>query len=440
MPASAAPDALLGTRRELGQHDGSRTGWRSGLGGTSRIWGGQLLPWEDWEFQGVGGPAWPIESSEISPHYDRVRTKLGLSSTHAAIHERDWRTAEFAGGDLSIRRSTWMSPNERDFTKNSALKRHLGKVRVETDFLVTRIERTPVGLVVVGDRRGEEVRSEAFVDVVLTAGVLGNVRLLDRYFRGDKANLVGAGFMDHVSARVARLRVSDWSRFREHAAQRKIQGVRTSVKYVTTPEFVRREGVHPGYGHWEFDVSQSALAETLRTRVLTRRSLSELPREGLSALRALKSATAGAHRPLPDFATPYLRVDVEQLPSRERSLRWHADSGGEAMQIRWEISDDDVRSIRLIGDRVLSALTDDDIGASPDCRIETLSPIDTKHMMGGALMGLTAAESVVDTWGAVHGSSGLWVGGASVFPSGGVANPTFTALALADRMADAIKS
>jgi choline dehydrogenase-like flavoprotein len=40
----------------------------------------------------------------------------------------------------------------------------------------------------------------------------------------------------------------------------------------------------------------------------------------------------------------------------------------------------------------------------------------------------------------VHGYDNYFVAGSSVFPTGGYANPTFTAIALACRMARAIAS
>jgi choline dehydrogenase-like flavoprotein len=40
----------------------------------------------------------------------------------------------------------------------------------------------------------------------------------------------------------------------------------------------------------------------------------------------------------------------------------------------------------------------------------------------------------------VHGTSNVYVAGSSVFPSMGAANPTFTAMALALRLADHIDS
>jgi choline dehydrogenase-like flavoprotein len=61
---------------------------------------------------------------------------------------------------------------------------------------------------------------------------------------------------------------------------------------------------------------------------------------------------------------------------------------------------------------------------------------DTNHHCGGLQMADTADEGVVDADCRVHGTDNLYVAGAAVYPSSSFANPTFTALALALRLAD----
>jgi choline dehydrogenase-like flavoprotein len=61
---------------------------------------------------------------------------------------------------------------------------------------------------------------------------------------------------------------------------------------------------------------------------------------------------------------------------------------------------------------------------------------DTYHMMGGALMGSSAAESVVDTDLRVHDLPNLSIASCAVFPAGGSSNPTFTLMALCFRLAE----
>ena len=62
-------------------------------------------------------------------------------------------------------------------------------------------------------------------------------------------------------------------------------------------------------------------------------------------------------------------------------------------------------------------------------------PMAGMHLLGGACMGESAADSVTDGYGALHDLPNLFVGGPSLFPSGGSVNPTFTASALAHRTA-----
>jgi choline dehydrogenase-like flavoprotein len=59
--------------------------------------------------------------------------------------------------------------------------------------------------------------------------------------------------------------------------------------------------------------------------------------------------------------------------------------------------------------------------------------------MGGCGMGASAADSVTDSWGRVHGSKGLFVADSSLFPDSLEINPYLTVMALADRAAERIR-
>lgn len=57
------------------------------------------------------------------------------------------------------------------------------------------------------------------------------------------------------------------------------------------------------------------------------------------------------------------------------------------------------------------------------------------HIMGTTRMGEQSSGSVVDADCQVHGYGNFYVAGCSVFPPAGYANPTWTAVALALRLA-----
>jgi choline dehydrogenase-like flavoprotein len=60
--------------------------------------------------------------------------------------------------------------------------------------------------------------------------------------------------------------------------------------------------------------------------------------------------------------------------------------------------------------------------------------------MGTTRMSGDPADGVVDGNLRVHGTENLYVAGPSVFPTGGFANPTLTAVALSLRLADRLVS
>ena len=55
-------------------------------------------------------------------------------------------------------------------------------------------------------------------------------------------------------------------------------------------------------------------------------------------------------------------------------------------------------------------------------------------------MGVSASDSVVDSFGRCHEHPNLYLVGSSVFPTSGTANPTLTLSALALRTAQAVRT
>jgi choline dehydrogenase-like flavoprotein len=83
-------------------------------------------------------------------------------------------------------------------------------------------------------------------------------------------------------------------------------------------------------------------------------------------------------------------------------------------------------------------------------RIEDLIPrsgvlpgkvsVTSAHMMGGCRMGRDRSDSVTDSWGRVHGTRALYVADSGLFPQASEINPYITVMALADRVAEGIRS
>jgi choline dehydrogenase-like flavoprotein len=72
-------------------------------------------------------------------------------------------------------------------------------------------------------------------------------------------------------------------------------------------------------------------------------------------------------------------------------------------------------------------------------RLQDSVIIDMGHTAGTTRMSDNPRLGVVNSNCQVHGVTGLYVAGASVFPTSGHANPTLMIIALAIRLADRIK-
>jgi choline dehydrogenase-like flavoprotein len=72
----------------------------------------------------------------------------------------------------------------------------------------------------------------------------------------------------------------------------------------------------------------------------------------------------------------------------------------------------------------------------PSAGFESLRTVYSHHHMGTTRMSVDSGQGVVDPDCLVHGIANLYVAGSSVFPTYGTANPTYTLLALAFRLAD----
>lgn len=140
---------------------------------------------------------------------------------------------------------------------------------------------------------------------------------------------------------------------------------------------------------------------------------------------------------------------AEQRPDPESrvSLSNRTDQLGVPLaKVDWRINDDERRTIVRI------AQLTRDVFARAGLPEPILEPwvaeqrlaegviIDMAHTLGTTRMSENPKSGVVDENCQVHGVRGLYVAGASVFPTSGHANPTLMIVALAIRLADRIKT
>lgn len=137
-------------------------------------------------------------------------------------------------------------------------------------------------------------------------------------------------------------------------------------------------------------------------------------------------------------------MEMEPLPENRVMLSDALDAYGQAVPlVRHGASELDRRSLLALHVALVDEFRSAGVG-----RLETSLaeadpwPIDqdASHHMGTTRMGTDRASSVVDPDGLVHGTENVFAAGASVFPTSGCANPTFTIVALSIRLAEHLRT
>lgn len=431
--------------RQLGpvEHEGVRAGWASGLGGTTRRWGGQLWPWAEDEFVGWESPhdhKQPLDYSWMCANYQAVFERLKLPSAHGRVHFANALGGQIAAPPgMEIRFSTWLGWRQRNFGRTLGRRLRRASITLENNVRVeslTRDANLHVNGVLCVDSRG---LSQAFQSdvVILAAGTIENCRLLLRD-PGCAHLPIGQDFSDHVSARVAEFELVDIHRFAKTWGYRFVGGVMCSPRIVLNRTTAQELGAARGFAHWEVVPPPGSALPRLRDRLRRLQRGERLSAQDLalawpgfcSGVRSLLWRALRNRRSIADGAAIYLRVDLEQtVPGQCLKMDVHGSMG-----IDWNIEDATITSASKFRDDLLKHLDTSDSGLKliKSYELDVSSFTDTFHMMGGTRRDTAEREGVVSGSGLVHDNPGLYVCGASTFVTGGIANPTLTALALSN--------
>jgi choline dehydrogenase-like flavoprotein len=145
-----------------------------------------------------------------------------------------------------------------------------------------------------------------------------------------------------------------------------------------------------------------------------------------------------------------LRVDTEQRPDPESRIitTGAVDALGlPRVAIDWRVSALERHTVLRTATLLAAELERRGVGSMAEWQDPFASDVpwgelkgDSFHMMGGARMAEAEEQGVVDVNARLFGVDNVYLAGASIFPTGGMANPTLTLIALALRLADHLSS
>ncbi len=426
--------------------------------------------------------AWPFSREALQPWYERAHEVCEIGPFGYQASERATADAPALTSDCGELETTLFlfGPRDRFCTASRKTLAASGRVQTVLHTSALSIDVSPgeehVKCIRLGclNGRRHQVRARAYV---LAAGGLENARLMllsdavNPAGVGNGQDLVGRYLMDHPLDSSSLIEVTDPSiydrlhLFDMHARD----GVGFTGKLTFTPEaIVKNDLIAMSFLLLPCEATQLRPgAASLRSllgrepRVKTPAGLAgrigAIMADPISAALHLRrlishpgivaSSGSGGWSRVRDKGGKFAHIDVysqvEQYPRADnRAVLGRArDAFGQRcirLEFSWNADDQArfARSRRFFAEKIQNMgwgrLKFDD-SARP-------TEISAHHHMGTTRMDPDPVRGVVDADCRVHGMDNLFVGTASVFPTGSYANPTLTAIALALRLADHLSS
>lgn len=474
------PDAQgddLNTLESVGlRHDGWREGRIRSLGGTTLAWGGQLLPFRTSELEHrpwIADSGWPLRLEELEPYYRRTERLLRIEGP--PYDERAWAhlgmaDPAFDPADFRIRFSQWAALGRRNFAVlwHRELKRSQN-VSVVLDATATAVCCTHAGehceAVSVRSRSGRQARILAR-SFVIACGAIETARLLlaspvaNGTSVANSSGSVGRFFQDHISYMAGEVESPSRRLVQNLFDPRYVRNTMYSVKIEPSDAAMRREGWLNVMGHIAFQIPDALgwmeVRRILRSIQAGRPEIPSLAqsiamlRGSVELTRLVLTRYFARRRRSPGAGSIQLLVDSEQAPNRDSRvlLDSRVDALGMARaRLDWRITDLERRTLTGFASRLATEFERLGLGSirlagPPDFERRDIQGAarDIFHHMGTTRMSATPRTGVTRPDLRCHDVDNLYVAGAAVFPAGGIANPTFTALALSLRLADQLKT
>ena len=457
------------------------------FGGSSRLWnvdmgsgpgGARLRRLDPIDFakrSWVPGSGWPLRFEELVPFYEEAERFFGVEAPEPTFGGANGPLRRFEPSleptvfKLGTGASLLNLRDRIDESDDLTVLVHAMLVGLRWDSGSGRIEQADVMTVTGNDYT---IRSNYFV---LAAGGIENARILLMTdldgggvgALGNRSGMLGRSFMEHPHTRagflVARSGLDDglikavserdgvpgelWLRIGDDVAREKKLG-NSAIAFSPVPmSEVRRVeamgGTHPSVRAVRKAVSSLQRDKGMGAAMrLAGTALKGGPHLMAAALRKLRWRVSERSRISSDDGSGVMRVDVmsEQMPNPDSRvlLSSNADPiGMPRARLEWRLSDADMQSLSRLSEVLADLFSDQQVGKL----IVPFDPMSTPiswgfHHMGTTRMDDDPARGVVDRNGRVHQTTNLFTAGSSVFPTGGVSNPTLTAVALGFRLAD----
>lgn len=445
-------------------YHGATSGRYFGVGGSTSKWGGALVPHTELDIGASDDREtdWKRVVSVVNEHSTAVLRALGYAgevdfnkyASQELFQVGDaLRNAGFvpqAGLYLPVSRKNLRGLLDRDFEGQSSPRVFFNAVAKTWRITASAQDRSRI-VQLAGVAKGRQQVSVRAKHFVVAAGAIECARILLEANSASNGTLlprraaIGRSLGDHLSIAIAAVATTDAPNAGIAFAPR------FSGAWMRSFRFVERErppGAPRAFSHLVFHNSGAGFAMTkelvgaFQARRIPRVPATVAIRGATEVLRFGFSRFFQSRLYIPKGTPVDLQLDMEQpvCSSRRLELSNRLDEfGRQKLEITWAISASDESHLQAAAKRIIAKWR---CAGSVVPRLEARALkmdgtkiYDAYHPVGTCRMG-DDEEAVLSPDMQVRGVDNLWVAGTSVLSSAGSANPTFTALCLAHRLAD----
>ena len=375
-----------------------------GIGGTSAIWGGNLVPFTNQELH---NGSWPINVERIQGLIPRALHFLGFGRMSDQIANR-WKSEflDVSPGQVTVQQFYRLARKEKKITPSSLTPNR--NTKYIEGLRCKHVEQSSDGSFLLHLRNGS---NEPFTlsagCVVLSAGTFESARILENSkmlnFQRDS---LGKCFSPHVRGVVGVLSARG----------------KPNLESTRVGDLIQQDYLHfaaegkIGFSAWKV------------TFLELRNSLLELRFLGANIPRVAWLFVYGALR---GYKTFMINVDGDQTPLASSQFRF-LKSG--VCEVEHRIDDHEMKSLQSMLQKLPSVLEED--SRIYQFKKPRKSFLGKSHHLGGLRMAEAQGGGVVDKNLEVFGVPGLFICSTGVFPTFSSANPTLLLVQLALNLSD----
>ena len=453
--------AFYVTEQPRDSYRGTTDGRFRTFGGSSTMWGAQLLPFtHDIFVPGEGCPSrpWPVTEDDLTPFYRDIESIFQVDPLpfDAGLLTALGHPQVLFSSDISLRFSKWARFQRRNLAQTIGADALADpRITVFTHANVAELETADgaVSSVRVLNYAGQEYRFSARHFVVAAGTVESSRLLLMSPQIPNPHDQLGRYFNDHLSFHAGVFESPEREAILDRLGPFFVDGTLHTCKLEASETARSRERLYSAMAHVIVEEPEDSGTAAIRN-LLRSVQMGKLQQAAMNNLvpvvlglgdvvRLLFYAKFKQRRAVSRRAQVRLNVDIEQAPDANNRIRLSDRKDALGLPIAvvdWRVNAEDqqtaMRFARMIRPelerlKLAPASWDDSLTADRPPQLH-----DTFHAMGGLCMGTDAATSVVDRDLKLHQLSNLHVASCAVFPSGSCSNPTFTLMALAMRLGD----